>query len=87
MLDLRFSLQDQRLKENSDILLNNMQIKERVNDELRDQNNNIEEFRNQLQALIVSVNNEVAKNLREQQDGFRKALESDRALEKRIVTL
>lgn len=87
MYDQRFLLQEQRLKENSEILINNMQIKERVNEELREQNNNIEEFRNQLQALIVSVNSEVIKNLKEQQEMFKKANEADQELENRIVTL
>jgi len=41
MFEGRFQLQDQRLKENSDILLNNMQLKVRVNDEIHEQNASI----------------------------------------------
>lgn len=57
MYEHRFILQDQRLRENSEILLNNMQLKERVNQEMRDQNTSIEVFKNQLQQLLLEMNN------------------------------
>lgn len=56
MFEGRFQLQDQRLKENSEILLNNMQLKQRVNEEISEQNASIEQFRNQLQGVILELN-------------------------------
>lgn len=37
----RFEIQDKRLEENLNIILNNMKLKERVNEEIMEQNNNL----------------------------------------------
>lgn len=73
MFEGRFELQDQRLKENSEILLNNMQLKLRVNEEIREQNTSIEQFRNQLQNVILELNSEVLKNHKEQQEADKRS--------------
>lgn len=45
VIDKRFMIQDQRLEESKEIIINNMKLKERISEEIMEQNNNLKEFR------------------------------------------
>ena len=87
VIDGRFKIQDERLEESKEIVLNNMKLKERISEEIMEQNESLKEFREESGRVLEEMSRMIGGVVRDHEEDVKGIREGMGRLEERIGRL